>query len=113
MREALTHIDVAVGRAEAVEGLRKAMAADDYETAAAAIAAFSDLEERFVLPAAAATDTSAAMRGDDRAVREQHEVRIFLNIFSPGFRAPLHSFSPPVSFLFLSFFLSLSLSLSL
>lgn len=101
VREALTHIDAAVGRAEAVEGLRKAMATDDYEAAAAAIASFSDLEERFVVPAAsahahaaaaAAAGTSAAARGDDRAVREQHEVRTRLFCFPRPPSVPTHLF---------------------
>lgn len=67
VRETLTHIDAAVGRAEAVDGLRAALAADDFEGAAQRVAAFRDLEARFV------SDGSA---GDDRQLREQHEVRV-------------------------------------
>jgi len=77
------------------------MATDDYEAAAAAIASFSDLEERFVVPAAsvhahaaaaAAAGTSAAARGDDRAVREQHEVRTRLFCFHRPPSVPTHLF---------------------
>ena len=109
VREALTHIDAAVGRAEAVEGLRKAMASDDYEAAAAAIAAFSDLEERFIVPAvnaaanaaAAGGASGSAARGDDRAVREQHEVSFFFRV--GVFRLlPPRSSSASFSFRFLS-----------
>ena len=67
VRETLTHIDAAVGRAEAVDGLRAALAADDYEGAAARVAAFRDLEARFL--------SDGAAGGDDRQLREQHAVR--------------------------------------
>lgn len=65
VQETLTHIDAAVGRAEAVEGLRAALAADDYDGAAARVAAFRDLEARFVAAGAGA---------DDRQLREQRQV---------------------------------------
>jgi len=59
----LTHITATVGRTDAVDGLRRALAADDFEGAAAHIAQFRDLEARFVSGAAS----------DDRQMQEQHE----------------------------------------
>lgn len=109
VREALTHIDAAVGRAEAVEGLRRAMASDDYEAAAAAIAAFSDLEERFVVPAGGAGGgaSGSAARGDDRAVREQHEVSF--SIFFVGSYPPASPRRTSSVIRLISRFISLSL----
>jgi hypothetical protein len=67
VKETLTHIDAAVGRAEAVEGLRSALVAEDYEGAAARVAAFRDLEARFLAGGAGA---------DDRQLREQRQVSV-------------------------------------
>ena len=66
VNKTLTHITATVGRTEAVDGLRRALAADDFEAAATHIAQFRDLEARFVSGAAAAA-------ADDRQMAEQHD----------------------------------------
>jgi len=67
VNKTLTHITATVGRTEAVDGLRRALAADDFEAAATHIAQFRDLEARFVSGAA------AAAVAEDRQMAEQHD----------------------------------------